>query len=418
MDGRLAGKKKWIAGAGAVVVVAGAVGGWALARPDGSATTTTITATATVGTIRQTVTTTGTLAPAQRADLSFQVSGTVTSVPVTVGDKVAKGATLATVDDTELQAAVDSAEAAVAAAVDQVNSAAGSTVAQVASADAQLAAARSTLARAEASLAEATLRSPIAGTVASVVIATGDTVGSTGGASGGTGGGGTGTGGTGTGGTGTTGTAQIVVISTNAWVVNASVGAPDLASVKKGLQVEITPDGSNQKVFGTVRSVGVMASTGSSGSATFPVTIGVTGAPKGLYAGGTVTAAIVVKQVDHVLTIPSAAISSTGNTTYVTLTKGGRQTRKTVVVGAVYGAQTQITSGIAEGDQVVVRQIQLPQGGGGTGTNRQRGTGGQFPGGGQFGGGQFPDGGQFPGGGQAPGGGQFPGGGQAPGGGQ
>jgi hypothetical protein len=158
-----------------------------------------------------------------------------------------------------------------------------------------------------------------------------------------------------------------------------------------------------------------MASTGTSGSATFPVTIAVTGTPKGLYAGGTVTAAIVGTQVDNVLTVPSAAITSTGDTTYVTVTKGGKQTRTKVVVGTVYGAQTQITSGIAEGTVVVVRQVQLPQGVGGTGTtNRQRGTqggggGGQF-GGGQFGGGGF-GGGQFQGG-QAPAGGQAPGAGQ------
>ena len=158
-------------------------------------------------------------------------------------------------------------------------------------------------------------------------------------------------------------TAQVVVIATNAWVVDASVGASDLASVKKGLQVDITPDGSNQRVFGTVRSVGVMASTGSSGAATFPVVIAVTGSPTGLYAGGTVSAAIVVKQVDDVLTVPSAALTSEGDATYVTVSKDGKQTRTKVVVGTVYGASTQITSGLAEGDQVVVRQIQLPQGG-------------------------------------------------------
>ena len=155
---RLGGKRKWIALGGARSVAAGAVGGLDPGRPDASsATTTTITATATVGTIRQTVSATGTIAPAQRADLTFQVAGTVTTVPVAVGDKVAKGAALATVDDTDLQAAVDAAQAAVDAAEDQVDSAGGSTAAQIASAQAQLAAAQSSLARAKASLADATL---------------------------------------------------------------------------------------------------------------------------------------------------------------------------------------------------------------------------------------------------------------------
>jgi macrolide-specific efflux system membrane fusion protein len=385
---RLLGKKKWIALAGAVVVAAAAVGGWALARPDESAATTTITATATVGTIRQTVAASGTLAPAQRADLTFQVSGTVTTVPVAVGDKVAKGATVATIDDTDLQAAVDAAQASVSAAEDQVDAARGSTSAQVASAAAQLAAAQSSLARAKASLAGATLSSPIAGTVAAVSIAAGDPVGS----------GSSGSGGSGST-SGDTSTAQVVVISTSAWVVNASVGASDLASVKKGLQVDITPDGSSQRVFGTVSSVGIMASTGSSGAATFPVVIKVTGSPTGLYAGGTVNAAIVVKQVDNVLTVPSAALTSEGDATYVTVAKNGKETKTKVVIGTVYGASTEITSGLSEGDQVVVRQIRLPAGG--TGGTNQRQRNGEFPG-------ELPGGGQVrefqggPAGGQAP----------------
>lgn len=393
MGRRLLGKKKWIALVGAVVVAAAAVGGWALARPDESAATTTITATATVGTIRQTVAATGTLAPAQRADLTFQVAGTVTTVPVAVGDKVAKGATVATIDDTDLQAAVDAAQASVSAAEDQVDAASGSTSAQVASAQAQLAAAQSSLARAKASLADATLSSPIAGTVAAVSIATGDAVGSS---SGGSGGSGSSTSGAGS------STAQVVVIATNAWVVNASVGASDLASVKKGLQVDITPDGSAQRVFGTVSSVGIMASTGSSGAATFPVVIKVTGSPTGLYAGGTVSAAIVVKQVDNVLTVPSAALTSEGDATYVTLSKNGKETKSKVVIGTVYGASTQITSGLSEGDQVVIRQIRLPQGGTGNGNRGERNgqVPGEFPGGGQLPQGQFPGG--PPNGGQAP----------------
>jgi multidrug efflux pump subunit AcrA (membrane-fusion protein) len=391
---RLLGKKKWIALAGAVVVVAAGAGGWALARPDESSATTPITATATVGTIRQTVAASGTLAPARRADLTFQVSGTVTTVPVAVGDKVAKGATLATIDDTELQSAVDAARTSVTAAQDQVTAASGSTSAQLASAQAQLAAAQSSLARAEASLADATLSSPIAGTVAAVSIATGDTVGSAASGSGGSGGSGSASGGTSTG--------QVVVIATNAWVVNASVGASDLASVRKGLQVDITPDGSAQRVFGTVSSVGIMASTGSSGTATFPVVIKVTGSPPGLYAGGTVSAAIVVKQVDNVLTVPSAALTSEGDATYVTLSKDGKETKRRVVIGTVYGASTQIASGLTAGDRVVLRQVRLPQGGtrGGNQGQRNGQLPGEFPGGGQLPPGQVPGG--LPNGGQAP----------------
>jgi multidrug efflux pump subunit AcrA (membrane-fusion protein) len=403
----MASKKKWVAVVAITVVAAAAIGGWALVRPGQSAaTTTSITSTAAVGTIRQTVATTGTLAPAQRADLTFQVSGTVTAVPVAVGEHVAAGATLATVGNTDLLTSVNLASASVTAAEDQVSSAATGTAAQQASANAQLAAARSTLARAQASLAEATLTSPISGTVAAVSIAPGDVVSGSSASTSSSGSGGSGSSGSGSaGGAGSSGsgssssssTAQITVISTNAWVVNASVGASDLASVHPGLQAVITPDGTNQQVFGTVGSVGIMASSGTSGTAAFPVVIKVTGTPPGLYAGATVSAAIVVKQLSNVLTVPTAAVSSDANGTYVTLVKNGQNTKTKIVIGSVFGPSTQVMSGVSAGDQVLVRSLRLTGGTGGT-TRLRNGTG---TGGGGFGGG----GGGFGGGGFGGGGG-------------
>ena len=114
------------------------------------------------------------------------------------------------------------------------------------------------------------------------------------------------------------------------------------------------------------------------------------------------SAAIVVKQVDNVLTVPSAALTSEGDVTYVTLSKNGKETKTKVVIGTVYGASTQITSGPSEGDQVVIRQIRLPQGGTGNGNRvgRNGQVPGEFPGGGQLPQGQFPGG--PPNGGQAP----------------
>jgi macrolide-specific efflux system membrane fusion protein len=101
-----------------------------------------------------------------------------------------------------------------------------------------------------------------------------------------------------------------------------------------------------------------------------------------------------------VLTVPSAALTSEGDATYVTVSKNGKETKTKVVIGTVYGASTQITSGLSEGDQVVVRQVRLPQGGTGGTNQRQRGgeVPGELPGGGQvreFQGGA-PNGGQAP----------------------
>jgi macrolide-specific efflux system membrane fusion protein len=368
----------------AFLVVVGGGGAWAFVRSSDSADAAPTLVSATASTIRQSVSANGTLQPATRADLSFAVGGTVTSVRVGVGDKVKVGTTLATVASASLKTAVTLARATVTATQEQLSAeaSAGSSVVQIASTQAQLAEAKNKLADAKSALAAATLTSTVAGTVAEVNIATGDTVGtaaSTSSSSPSTAGGSSSST---AGGSSSSSTAQIVVISTTSWVVEASVGSSDLPQLKKGLQAEITPTGSTAKVFGTVKSVGIVAASSSSGSASFPVIIKVTGSPEGLYAGGAATVAIIVKQVPNVLTVPTSSLHTESGKTVVHEMTNGAQVSRTVTVGTTYGAATQILSGLKSGDKVVGSTF-------GGGNNPARGTGsrqGGGAGGGGFGG--------------------------------
>jgi len=384
-------RRSWLVVLAVVALIVAGTGSWAATRSSPSSAATSTTATATVGMIRQSVTATGTIQPARRADLTFSVDGTVTAVVVSVGDKVKKGARLATVGADDLQASVDMAQASLDAAEEQLSAqeSAGASAVQVASAKAQVAVAESTLQQAKKDRSDATLTAPFAGTVATVSIATGDNVG-------GSGGSGNDAGATGD----ATSSAQIVLISTDAWTVDASLTTADLASVKKGLQVEITPSGTGTKVFGTVSSVGVIASS-SGGTATFPVTIAVTGKPTELYAGGTADVVIIVKQLNDVLTVPTAAIRTVDGKTVVRLVSDGKEVDTPVTVGAVYGPSTQITKGLSAGDTVVIADVRLTGGGQRPGQNNRGQNdvvqGGDLkpPGGGQMipGGGQKPPGG-------------------------
>ena len=403
-----------VALAALLVVGGGGAGAWALTRSDDDAATTAATTqlvAASTDTISQTVSTTGTVQPARRADLSFGVSGTVERVKAVVGRHVAAGAVLATLDATAQESAVDTAEAAVTAARQQVSAAAGSSATQRAAASAQLAQARAQLDSAEDDRDAATLTSPIAGVVASVDVAVGDTAGaSSGSSSSGSAAGGGGAAAA----TSTSSSSAVTVISTDAWVVEASVGSSDLAQLEKGLQAQITPTGSSTRVFGTVASVGVVASTSTSsttGTATFPVVIDVTGSPTGLYAGSSASVVITVSQLDGVLTVPTQALSTEDGHTVVHQQVDGRQVSTPVTVGRAFGATTEVTDGLAAGDQVVVTNTRPGGGATRTGTGGTGGTGGtqgggtgQFPAGGTGGGapaGGFPGGaGGFQGGGQ------------------
>ncbi|HZX99395.1 MAG TPA: biotin/lipoyl-binding protein [Dermatophilaceae bacterium] len=358
-----------------------------MTRPTSSTAAAPTLVSVTTSTIRQNVSATGTLEPAHRADLTFAVSGTVTSLPVVVGDTVRAGAVLATVDTSSLETAVTSAQASVSATQDQLTAQqdAGSSAVQIASTQAQLADAQAKLADSETALAAASMTSPIAGTVAQVNIAVGDKVGGTASASSPSASGSAGSSSSSAGAgassssasaASASSTAQVVVISTTSWVVNASVGSADLPQLKKGQQAEITPSGSATKIFGTVKSVGIVASSSSSGSASFPVTIAVTGSPKGLYAGGAADVAIIVKQVENLLSVPTNAVHTESGKTVVHQLKGGAQVSTPVKVGTTYGAVTQILSGLKAGDKVVGTTFRL--GGnrpsGGTGTRQGGGT--------------------------------------------
>jgi multidrug efflux pump subunit AcrA (membrane-fusion protein) len=374
-----------------IVVLLG-IGGsaaWAATRGKAADPTSTTQVTVSSSTVSQSVSTAGTIEPAHEADLSFAVSGTVTSVSASVGDKVSKGEALAKVGTSQLSSAVSLAKASLTAAKQSLASAeSGSSSLQIASAKAQVARAESNLAAAKGDLAAGTLRSTITGTVAAVNVGTGDTVGSSSGGSGG------GSGGSGSGGSGSDSstTADVVVISTSSWVVNASVGSADLASITKGLQAQITPTDATTRVFGTVQSVGIVASSDSTSSATFPVVVAITGNPGGLYAGASANVSIIVKQVSGVLTVPTAALHSQSGKTYVLQVKNGKQVKTFVTIGTTYGASTEIRSGLSAGAIVAVTTT-ANRGVGGTGGTGGNGTGQgrQFSGG--FGGGGFGGGG-------------------------
>jgi len=117
------------------LLAAGGVGVWTVTRPSSSDAAVPTLVSATTSTIRQSVSATGTLEPAHRADLSFVVSGTVTSVPVAVGDVVKVGTVLAKVDSAALQTAVTLAQANVTATQDQLTAQknAGASAVQLAS---------------------------------------------------------------------------------------------------------------------------------------------------------------------------------------------------------------------------------------------------------------------------------------------
>jgi multidrug efflux pump subunit AcrA (membrane-fusion protein) len=396
--------RTWLIAGIAVIVVAGGSVYWFGFGPTSttqSAQAAETTVAASLQTLQQTVSGTGTLAPTSSEDVNFAASGTVTSVKVVAGSTVKAGQVLATIDTLTEKANLLTVKATLASAEAQLASAESSStgttseLAQIAADKASVSVAAAAVTSAKTEYAGTTLVAPIAGLVTTVGLSVGDVVSggstsssSTGGASASTGSSSTATSGTGSTSTSTsTSTSDFTIVGTNSWDISVSLGASDIKNIKAGQQVTLSTD-ENSSFFGTVASIGLLPST-TSGAATYPVVVDVTGSPTDLYDGVTVTAKIIYEKRTNVLTVPSAAVTTANGASSVEVVKSGKTTKTTVTVGETVGNLTEITKGISTGAEVQVTLF--TPGTGNTGTTRTGGTGtrGTFGGTGTGGTGNF-----------------------------
>ena len=277
------GRRLLVSAVVALLVVA-AGGAFLLTHRTASAATQPRTVAVSHGTVQQTVQASGTIEPAVEDDESFGSAGTVDSVPVSVGESVTAGQLLASIDPTSLESQLALARAVVTQAQAQLTAATSSgSASQIAAANAQLAADRVKVDEAQQALAQARLTSPIDGVVAAVNVKVGSTVapaassggsGSTattrssaggGGAAAGSASSGAGSSGAGSSSSGSSSAASssaaVTVISTRTWIVQTQVSSTDLPGLKKGMQAQIVPSGSRTTIFGTVDTIGIVASS-------------------------------------------------------------------------------------------------------------------------------------------------------------
>jgi HlyD family secretion protein len=196
-------------------------------------------------------------------------------------------------------------------------------------------AAAAQLAVAEQAEAQATLVSPIAGTVQQVGVAAGDTV------------------------TAGSSTAAVVVVGDGGYEVTTTVTVDDLPDLAVGQAVTVTPDGTDDATTGELVRIGTVGT--SSGSATtYPVTIGLTDPPEGLRNGATASLGIVTARSGDAVTVPTSAVTVDGGRTTVTVLDDGSPSEVTVQTGATGDVWTEITDGLDVGQTVVLADLDAP----------------------------------------------------------
>jgi len=214
--------------------------------------------------------------------------------------------------------------------------------------------------RAKASRDQTQLRTPIAGTVAAVDVAPGDTA--------------------------STSTVAVVVNGDDGNVeVTIDVSENDIGVIKVGQDARVSADGSTSELPARVTSVGLLAAT-DTGTATYPVGVSLVGAPLSLASGSDATVSVVTATVDNVVTVPSSAVTrtATGSTGVVRVLVGDQLTTARVEIGAVGPVLTEIRSGLKVGQRIVLADMSaaLPS----------SSTGARFGGGGFGGDGPMPAG--------------------------
>jgi uncharacterized membrane protein YgcG len=123
---------------------------------------------------------------------------------------------------------------------------------------------------------------------------------------------------------------------------------------------------------------------------TYNVTIALQSPPSSVKVGMTADMSVVVQTASNTLELPSAAITTTGPISTVTVLANGKQTVTTVTTGLVGDSTTQILSGLSVG-QVVVEPVASVSASSTGGASTAGGSGfgppGGFGGGGGLGGG-------------------------------
>jgi macrolide-specific efflux system membrane fusion protein len=336
---------------GAVAVSLGAL------TPASTAAENLLTATASVADVTDEVAATGTVASSAIYGVAFgapawvatgseasapdesTVSWVVDTVDVEVGDVVQAGDPLATADTDDLEAQIADATRTAKAArlqliqaendLDDADSGAPTRQARIALYNAQ-----SSKARADADLAAlkakreyAVLTAPIDGIVTDVVVSAGTEAPS----------------------------GAAITIASGTLVVQTSVVESDVSSIALGEAATVTIGALDETVDGTVTSIAPGAEDGaSSGVVSYAITVELASAPQGLRQGMSADVTIVTDSASDVLTVPSRALSGSGDsyTVRVVGADGTVQTRP-VEVGLVTDSLAEITSGLTAGEAVV-----------------------------------------------------------------
>ena len=189
---------------------------------------------------------------------------------------------------------------------------------------------------AQQSMDQATIASPLAGTVVAVDMKVGDAV------------------------SAASSTEDIVVEGTGGYEVSTAVGVDEIPSIAVGQPATVVPDGGHRPLTGKVVAISVAPSSTSTSATTYRVVVGLTHPDAHLQDGATGTVDVVTHRARSALAVPTSAIVTIRNRHFVHVLRDGTETLTPVQVGVVGATWTEIRSGISRGTPVVLADASAP----------------------------------------------------------
>ena len=339
------------------MVVIGIVLAIVLTRGAGREATPSDTVVVTRGEILRTVLVDGSLVMPNKAYLSFGVTGTVTEVLADEGDNVTKDQVLARLDVPSLESSVEVAELQVEIAEEQVKSArAQYEIAQInldegvpgqsedvleqqvdaakaywKTAKLNLEIAELSLESAELNLEKAVIVAPFDGVVTDITITEGKDVS-----------------------TATLATPAITLVDTSEIEMRGFIDEIDIAMVKVGQAANIILDAlPDEEVNGEVAFISLVGTT-LAGVVSYDTTITLENPLGGLKDGMSATAEVIIERRDDVLLIPNRAIWGTLANPKAVVLVDGQQEEREITLGLTDGINTEVLSGLEEGEKVII----------------------------------------------------------------
>ncbi|HWV48316.1 MAG TPA: HlyD family efflux transporter periplasmic adaptor subunit [Microbacterium sp.] len=219
------------------------------------------------------------------------------------------------------------------------------------------------VAEAELSIAQqnltfASLSSPIAGTVVAVGFAVGDSVDAA------------------------SDTAVITVQGEGGYLVESTVSLAKIGKIEAGQTAEVTLPAFSATYTATVGSIGVL-NVSETATPTYTVALSLETADEEPRIGATADARVELTTASGVLTVPTSAVTFTGNEASVSVLRDGVSETVSVTAGAVGSERTEITDGLSDRDTVVLADldaaISSDEDAGSTGLTGLGGSTSEFP---------------------------------------